>query len=185
MRSPQSAQDWMLLCDKIVAFNYPEHCRTGSTQFPEPSPCWSAGAGNPVDGAIPEASHFVAAFGAKVAESDRVQFVVDLMQDTPTEVFHGSGLTNPSGAWIAVGVLDKGPALPDTDPLRAAQFDSIRGACEGPPSFGPLRCEFAGVQQHLSQVAHDPDGPARELGQPSRSSQGGSALSLFHPSTGS
>jgi hypothetical protein len=135
---------------EIVAFNHPEHCRTGSTQFPEPSPCWSAGAANPVDGAIPEAGHFGAAFGAKVADSDRVQFAFDLMQDTPTEVFHGKGLTNPMGAGIAVGVLDKGPALPEGHALRAAQFNTIRGACEGPPSFGPLRCEFAGVQQHLS-----------------------------------
>lgn len=136
---------------EIVAFNHPEHCRHGSTQFPEPSPCWSAGAENLVDGAIPEAGHFVAAFGAKVAESDRVDFVFDLTQDTPTEVFHGSGLTNPMGAWIAVGVLDKGPELPDTDTLRTAQFNSIRGGCQGPPFFGPLRCEFVGVQQHLPE----------------------------------
>lgn len=134
---------------EIVAFNHPEHCRHGSTQFPEPSPCWSAGAENPVDGDIPEAGHFVAAYGARVAQSDRVAFAFDLMRDTPTEVFHGTSLTNPAGAWIAVGVLDKGPALPVGDSLRAAQFNSIRGACRGPPSYGPLRCEFVGVQQHL------------------------------------
>lgn len=134
---------------EIVAFNHPEHCRHGSTQFPEPSPCWSAGAENPVDGKIPEAGHFVAAYGAQVARSDHVAFAFDLMRDTPTEVFHGSALTNPVGAWIAVGVLDKGPALPVGDTLRNAQFNSIRGGCQGPPFFGPLRCEFVGVQQHL------------------------------------
>ena len=134
---------------EIVAFNHPEHCRQGSTQFPEPSPCWSAGAENLVDGRIPEAGHFVAAYGAQVARGDRVAFAFDLMRDTPTEVFHGSGLMNPAGAWIAVGVLDKGPARPVDDSLRDAQFNSIRGGCEGPPFFGPLRCEFVGVQQHL------------------------------------
>jgi len=134
---------------EIVAFNHPEHCRQGSNQFPEPSPCWSAGAGNPIDGSIEEAGHFVAAYGAKVARSNRVDFVFDLMNDRPTEVYHGSGLTNAVGAWIAVGVLDKGPELPKTDSLRNAQFNSIRGGCQGPPFFGPLRCEFVGVQQHL------------------------------------
>ena len=134
---------------EVVAFNHPEHCQHGSSQFPEPSPCWSAGAENLVDGAIPETGHFVAAFGAKVAESERVTFAFDLMQDVPTDIFHGTALTNPAGAWIAVGILDKGPELPESDPLRVAQFESIRGGCQGPPTFGPLRCEFAGAQQHL------------------------------------
>jgi hypothetical protein len=134
---------------EVVAFNHPEFCVHGGTQFPEPSPCWSAGAADLVDGAIPETGHYVAAYGAKVATTTRLRFVVDLVADEPTEIFHGTGLTNPNGAMIAVGILNKGPELPEGDPLRFAQFNSIRGGCQGPPFFGPLRCEFVGVQQHL------------------------------------
>lgn len=134
---------------ELAAFNHPEFCVHGRTQFPEPSPCWSQGPTNLLDGTIPEADYYVAAYRAKVARTTRLRFAVDLVGDEPTEIFLGTGLTNPSGAFIAVGILDKGPELPEGHPLRSAQFNSIRGGCQGPPFFGPLTCEFAGVQQHL------------------------------------
>jgi hypothetical protein len=135
---------------ETVTFNNTQHCKTGGNVFPGGSPCWSAGPGNPIDGAIPEVEHWIAAFGATVAPpSGPIHFDINLSEDTPSETFTGPGLTNPQRAMIAIGIRDHGPELPDGHPYRWAQFNSILGACQGPPFFGPLPCRFVALQQHL------------------------------------
>lgn len=132
-----------------VVFNHPEFCVEGEDRFPEAGPCKANGPSDRRDGAIPEVEFWVATFPGKVSKNGHVRFAIDLGEDTPSEVIVGPGLTNPLGAVISNGVMDKGPELPEGDPLRWAQFHTLKGGCQGPPSFGPLPCSWVHVAQHL------------------------------------
>ena len=66
--------------------------------------------------------------------------------------------TGPAkSAQLDAALLD-GRAAFDNDPLRAAQFNTIRGGCQGPPSLGPLRCDLRASSSTFPRVARDPVG---------------------------
>ena len=133
----------------MTPFNNPEHCAFKEDRFlGVPYPCRANGPLDRLDGLDPATGFYVGTYGGHVAEKRQVRFRVDAVRDTPTEVIVGSGVTNPAGMMFYGGVMDKGPALPEGHPLRWAQFNTLKGGCQGPPAFGPLPCRWAHISAH-------------------------------------
>jgi hypothetical protein len=137
-----------------VVFNHPQYCVTPDHRFlDEPGPCSAFGPLMPGDGANPDVAMSVIPATAKVASKHgRVRFDVDLGELTPA---FGPGLLDPHGAYIGLGLVDKGLPLPEGHPLRFVQFNVVYGGCANlpipPPLQGPLDCGSgdAVVQHHL------------------------------------
>jgi len=137
-----------------VVFNHPQHCAVPDHRYlDQPGPCSAFGPLMPGDGANPDVAFSVIPATARVASKHgRVRFDVDLGALTPAI---GPGLLDPRGAYIAIGLVDKGLPLPEGHPLRFVQFNVIYGGCAGlpipPPLQGPLDCGHgdAVIQHHL------------------------------------
>lgn len=130
-------------------FNNPEHCEFTEDRFlGVPYPCRANGPLDRLDGLDPATGFYVGTYGGHVARKARVRFRVDVVRDAPTEVIVGSGVTNAAGMMFYGGVMDKGPALPEGHPLHWAQFNTLKGGCQGPPAFGPLPCQWVHISAH-------------------------------------
>lgn len=130
-------------------FNHPEHCEYTEDRFlGVPYPCRANGPLDRLDGLDPATGFYVGTYGGHVARKARVHFRVDAVRDMPTEVIVGAGVTNAAGMMFYGGVMDKGPALPEGHPLRWAQFNTLKGGCQGPPAFGPLPCQWVHISAH-------------------------------------
>lgn len=135
-----------------AVFNRPGFCAAPDYRYlDQPGPCSSFGPLMPGDAANPDVAFSVIPASGRIASKHgRVRFDVDLGALTPAL---GPGLLNPRGAYIGVGLVDKGLPLAEDHPLRFAQFNTTYGGCAGlpipPPLQGPLDCgEGDGVIQH-------------------------------------